>query len=344
MSLLPCQPHPAARPCLTTYVNTLADYFITLMNYTSNRLFFALLLLISLVAAVPTAAQEPPARLLGLAVELWPDYDRPAMLVLLTAELPADATLPATLTIPVPTGADIHAVASFNEAGALMSDVDYSVNGDQMTLTTPVNRFRVEYYTPYEAEGDDYSYVFEWVSALDIEQVTVVVQQPLAAVDFTIDPPASGTAAERGDNLTYYTLPPRSLAAGELFTVTVNYTVEAPVLSAPTTSAVTGDTPGTTPAAPARDFNPLWLLAGAAALALIGGAWYLGRQQGQAAGRTRKPQPARPAKSKSDLKTKKAAAPPAKPAAPARFCHNCGQRARPDDAYCRSCGVELKRN
>lgn len=325
------------------------------MNYTLKHLLFPLLLLISLVAAAPATAQEPPSHLQSLAVELWPDYDRPAMLVLLTAELPADATLPATLTIPVPAGADIHAVASFNEAGALMSDVDYSVNNGQMTLTTPANRFRVEYYTPYEADGNDYSYVYNWMSDFDVDQITVVVQQPLAAVDFRIDPPASGTAAERGDSLTYHTLPPRSVAAGEPFTVTVNYTVEAPVLSAPTTSGTTGVSDATTapPVAAAGNFNPLWLLAGAGALALIGGAWYMGRQQGQAAGRTRKPQPTRPAKAKSEPKTKKAAAPPAKsaasakpvtPAEPARFCHNCGQRAHPDDTFCRSCGAELKRN
>lgn len=315
------------------------------MTHFFNRLFITILLLTALgVAARPTAAQTTPAQLAGLAVELWPDYDRPAMLVLLTAELPADAPLPATLTIPVPAEADIHAVASFNEAGALMSDVDYSVSNDQMTLTTPANRFRVEYYAPYEADGNDYSYVFEWVSDLDVDQVTVVVQQPRAAVDFSIEPPATGVAAQRGDDLTYHTLPPRSVAAGEPFTVAVSYTVEGPVLSAPTTTGVTGDAPDATTAAPAGGFNPVWLLAGAGALALIGGAWYLGRQQGRAAAPIRKPQPARPAKPKSGSKKEKTAAPPPKPNAPARFCHNCGQRAHPDDAYCRNCGAELKRN
>ncbi len=84
------------------------------MNNTLKPLLFSLLLLVSFVAAGAVAAQEPPTHLLSLAVELWPDYDRPAMLVLLTAELPPDVTLPATLTIPVPAEADIHAVASFN--------------------------------------------------------------------------------------------------------------------------------------------------------------------------------------------------------------------------------------
>lgn len=308
-----------------------------------NRLFIIILLLTAPGAAArPAAAQTTSTQLAGLAVELWPDYDRPAMLVLLTAELPADAALPATLTIPVPAEADIHAVASFNEAGALMSDVDYTVNNGQMTLTTPANRFRVEYYAPYEADGNDYSYDFKWVSDLDVDQVTVVVQQPLAAVDFRIDPPASGVAAERGDSLTYHTLPPRPVAAGEPFVVAVTYSVEAPVLSAPTTSGVS-DAAGGAPAPSSGDFDPIWLLAGAGALALIGGAWYLGRQQGQASGRARKPQ-ASPTRAKSEPKEKKAAAPPLKPSATARFCHNCGQRAHPDDTYCRSCGAELKRN
>ena len=142
----------------------------------------------------------------------------------------------------------------------------------------------------YEADGNDYSYVYNWMSDFDVDQITVVVQQPLAAVDFRIDPPASGTAAERGDSLTYHTLPPRSVAAGEPFTVTVNYTVEAPVLSAPTTSGTTGVSDATTapPVAAAGNFNPLWLLAGAGALALIGGAWVMGWAPGHGAGPPRK--------------------------------------------------------
>jgi hypothetical protein len=78
--------------------------------------------------------------------------------------------------------------------------------------------------------------------------------------------------------------------------------------------------------------SPWWLaLVALGAVALIGGAWYLGRRQGTAA-RRRKPQPNRPPKSNSK----------AAPAA-AKYCHNCGRPAQAGDVFCRGCGTPLKK-
>ncbi len=296
-------------------------------------------LLLAFLFTVPAFAQTNINQLASLGVEIWPDYDDPSALVLLTAALPATTPLPATVTIPLPAGAEIHAVASFNQLGALMMDVDYSIENNRMTLTTPSNRFRVEYYAPYVADGNEFAYTFNWTSDLNIEQVTVVVQQPAAATAFSTEPAFVSSAAERGDGLTYHTLPSRSVGAGEPFNVRVQYTVDEPALSAPPQTAAP-TTPGiTTTAPPAGGFDPLYLLIGAGVLLLVGGAWYLGRQQAMSGGRARKPQPNRPPKSK------RAAPPTARPkqaAAGARFCHSCGQRARPTDTFCRSCGTQLK--
>lgn len=305
-------------------------------NHHAIRLITVFLLLMTFLAArLPLAAAQTEAtQLSSLAVELWPDYDRPAMLVLLTGVLPDSATLPATVTIPVPAGADVNAVARFDETGALLSDVDYTVEDGRLTLTTPANRFRVEYYAPYSTDGDSHTYTFDWTSGLDIDQVTTVVQQPIAATDFRLSPTAAGAAAERGDGLNYHTLPSRSIGSGEPFTVEVGYDVDAPVLSAPAQALPTEETAPAPAPADSDGFSPLWLLAIAGALALVGGAWYLGHRQGQSASRGRKPQPARPAKP--------AASKPAAP--PARYCHSCGRPALPEDTFCRHCGTQLKKN
>lgn len=302
-----------------------------------------MVLLVSLGVAMPIAAQSGPAQLNSLAVELWPDYDRPAMLVLLTATLPQDTPLPATLALPIPAGAEIHAVASFNATGALMSDVDYTVENGQITLTTPANRFRVEYYSPYQVEDGKYSYTFKWVSDLAIEQVTTVVQQPVAAREFRIDPAATSSAAERGDGLTYYTLPARSVSAGEPFTVTITYAADAPILSAPSQTAPAANTDTTTAATtttPAAGFDPVWLLVGAGVLALVGGAWYIGQRQGRSASRSRKPQPTRAAKPNAGDTKRTSDAPRA--SSTTKFCHNCGRQSQPGDTFCRNCGAQLK--
>jgi hypothetical protein len=305
------------------------------------RLSFALLLLVGLIVVPSAAAQTNATELTSLAVELWPDYDRPAVLVLLTGELPAGTALPATVTIPIPSDADINAVARFDDTGTLLSDVEYTTADGQMTLTTPAPSFRVEYYVPYEVAEDAYSFAFEWLADLDIEQMSFVVQEPLAATDITITPTPTGTAS-RGDGLTYHTLAARPVSAGEPVTVRVNYTVEAPLLSAPsqtlpaaTAASATAATEGGT-ATTAGGFNPLWVLAIAGGLGLLVVAWYLGQRQGRAR-RARKPQPNRPAKSKPNGDKLASGSRPV-----ARYCHQCGQPAQPQDVYCRNCGTQLK--
>jgi hypothetical protein len=298
---------------------------------------FVFITIIAVTNTPATIAQTEVTRLAELGVELWPDYDRPAVLVLLTGALPADAALPATLTIPVPPDADINAVASFSETGALMSDVDYTAENGLLTLTTPANRFRVEYYVPYTINGNEYAFTFEWASDLAIDQMMAVVQQPLAATDIRITPAPAGSA-ERGDGLTYHTLPTRAVGANEPVTIEVAYTVEAPVLSAPSQElpAATAVASPAAETAASDGISPWWLAAAAGVLLLIGGAWYLGQRQGRTASRARKPQPARPAKPGAP----KAAAPPKD--ASTRYCHNCGRAAQPGDTFCRHCGTQLK--
>lgn len=316
------------------------------LTHLSRRLATGFLLLVTIAVAAPLAtAQTTATQLASLAVELWPDYDRPSVLVLLTGTLPEDAALPATLTIPIPPGADVNAVARFDENGGLLSDVDYTIADGRLTLTTPASRFRVEYYTPYKAEGNNYTYTFDWTSDLSIDQMTAVVQQPVAATEFRVTPTPTGSTADRGDGLTYHTLPARAVGAGEPYAIDVAYSVAAPLLSAPSQTLPGATTAATsvsdTPTTASGDFNPWWLLAGVAVLALAGGAWYLGHRQGSASSRSHKPQPARPAKSKpAGPKLPETTA--TKTPAPARYCHNCGRPAQAVDTFCRYCGTQLK--
>ena len=293
------------------------------------------LLLLLLFAALPVAAQTEVTQLDTLTVELWPDYDRPAMLVILTGTLPESATLPATLTIPLPAGAEINAVARFNEVDVLVTDVEWTEADGGITLTTPGDSFHVEYYSPYVAADNEVTYGFNWTADLEIAAAAAVVQQPVAATDITIVPAPSGSVT-RADGLLYHQIDARPIAAGEPFTVDVTYTVDVPVLSAPSVSPAATTAPAAT--APATgsgllgDLSPWWLLLIPAALALLVGAWALGRRTGS--GRARKPRPTRAARPGAPR--------PSNGDSAARFCHHCGQPAQGGDVFCRKCGTRLK--
>ena len=293
-----------------------------------------LLPLLLLLAAQPVAAQTDVTQLDSLTVELWPDYDEPAMLVILTGTLPASATQPATVTIPLPAGAEVNAVARFNDVDVLVTDVEWTQGDGQMTLTTPGRSFHVEYYSPYVSADNEVSYGFAWTADLEIASAAAVVQQPVAATDITIVPAPSGSVT-RADGLLYHQIEPRPVAAGEPFTVDVTYTVDTPVLSAPSVSPAATVAPAATAAATGGgllgDLSPWWLLLIPAALALLVGAWYLGRRTG--GGRARKPRPNRSAKPSATRPNGEGAA---------RFCHQCGQPAQAGDGFCRKCGTRLK--
>ena len=110
----------------------------------------ATMLIFGLVVAIPSHAQTDTTTLDSMAVDIWPDYDQPSVLVLLTGTLPSSTSFPASVTIPVPEDANVNAVAHIDDAtGNMLTDVeaDDTVPG-QISLTTPSARFRIEYYVP----------------------------------------------------------------------------------------------------------------------------------------------------------------------------------------------------
>ncbi|MFN2223112.1 MAG: hypothetical protein ACK2UH_11195, partial [Candidatus Promineifilaceae bacterium] len=100
---------------------------------------FALLAIFGLFLVPGAQAQSPVNELAILEIELWPDFDQPELLVLLTGTLADDVPTPARVTLPLPEEASVNAVAHVNVgSGDLenVSDVDSDTPG-QLAFTTP---------------------------------------------------------------------------------------------------------------------------------------------------------------------------------------------------------------
>lgn len=291
-----------------------------------------LLLLFSLSLAAPLQAQEEVERLEQLVVDIWPDYDRAAVLVLLTGRLPAATTLPATVTIAVPQVATIHAVAAVSNENE-MFETPYTLEAGQLQFTASDQRFRVEYYVPYEADGLARSFTFNWQSALTVDDLNVSVQQPRAATTMTTDP-APDAVGSATDGLQYHDFVEQPLPAGEPFAVSVNYTLSSEQLTAPAAAAPTPAPDATSDTATAQTMNwPLFLAGSGVLLIVLALIWYVWGQRTASARSPRKPAVRR---SSTPISSRQAAG-------GARFCHNCGAEAQPEDRFCRVCGTTLKR-
>ena len=156
----------------------------------------AMLLLAALWSAHAAGvnAQANPT-LARLEIDVWPEFDRPAALVILRGEIAPDATLPApvSLRIPVSSGGPA-AVASAAAADAQLLTMPYersAVEVDFLTLTfeVPDRFFQVEFYDPLKTTGADRSYRYVWTGDLAVAgQLTVQLQEPAEATEVAVEP------------------------------------------------------------------------------------------------------------------------------------------------------------
>ncbi|UCG24128.1 MAG: zinc ribbon domain-containing protein [Chloroflexota bacterium] len=298
-----------------------------------------LLLILSLVLIPAAQAQIPVDALDTLEVELWPDFDRSAVLVLLTGTLADDVPVPATVTLPLPDDATLNAVAYVNvESGQLenVDDADSSAPG-LITFTTPAPTFRLEYYLPYALDGGRRDFTFDWTSDMAIDQVLTTVQQPAEASEFSLSP-ASDQPTTGRDGLLYHPLAARALPAGESYSVTASYNLDGDQLTADVLGAqqppVEGPLPVIGDAAPDEASGLDWPIVAIVAGGLIiiaAVAWFLYTNNQTGRKRTPRPRPVRSSKKASTSSTGQV-----------QFCHNCGQPVDAEDRFCRACGTAVK--
>jgi hypothetical protein len=305
-------------------------------------------------SALPAQAQTETLE--ELTIDIWPDYDDPSVLVLLTGQLPADTPLPTTVTVPLPADATLNAVARITTDGAMMADVDYEQQpgAEVLALTTPDPVFRVEYYVPYQATGLERDFSWAWDSPVAIASLLVSVQQPASATSISVMPaPISVTPGNNG--LQNHRLPAQTLAAGERFQIDIAYAMQSALLTVETQPTQVDLAP--LPASDGSDAGGLswWLIGGALGL-LMGmmlGAWFFLVRPGTrrstapvAAGRSRKPAPARQRITQVPAAREPVASEPtdASPtdAASVRYCHQCGEAIAVGDRFCRFCGTKLR--
>jgi hypothetical protein len=288
-----------------------------------------LLFILLFISTNLVQAQEPVPAIESLYVAFWPDYDNPSVLILMTGDLSPDTSLPAELTIPIPPGASVNAVASVNDGG--MADTQFDVTGDTLTLITDDPRFRVEFYAPYEEDGDLRVFDYTWEAGIDVGEFIAEIQQPVNASSLTTEPAAATSGVSPNDGLTYHALAPRNLPAGTPFEMSFRYEMADPGLTAGAPPPAVPDTtlPQESESSGAAGIN--WLLLGAGLVILvlaIAVTWLLATRNSGSRRSGRSNRPRKPA--------------PTTNAAKARFCHNCGAKAEKGDQFCRSCGTKLK--
>lgn len=238
-------------------------------------------------ADAATAADTPAVE--RMQVSLWPEYDRPDVLVMLNGELAPQVPLPASLSLPIPAGLKPHAVAWRDASGLKVADYTLEARGGHtlVSMKLPARAFHLEYYAPLVRTSGRRGYSFEWPGLVALADLTYEVEVPSGAGDFVVKPAATSSRVGT-DGLSYRMGDLGPVAKGQRVRIEISYQKDTDTLSAPpfasppapsTQLPSASTTPSATPPAATTapdsgaghffDNTPLWPAYVAAAL-LIG--------------------------------------------------------------------------
>jgi len=282
-------------------------------------------------------AQEQPI-IDTLNLSLWPEYDRPGLLVIYRGQFAADAPLPLPVEFRIPVQAgQPSAVAYIDEQGdPIQQEYEVQTEGDWLVITMelPARGFQLEYYLPFPstagntAETGRRSIPFTYTADYAVTGVNVDVQEPRGVTGFVIDPPAQSAAPE-GDGLTYHVATVGPLAQNDSASWTISYERTTPGLS-----LQAGPAPTASPAVTGRKGMSGWLIALAVVTMLgigAGSYWIASRSStpSRSPGLAGRPRAREGAKARA--------------AAGAMFCHQCGTQLRSGAEFCQQCGAAARK-
>ena len=304
---------------------------------------FLLFTVLTLFFIVPVAQAQGPVRLAELEVDLWPEYDKPAVLVIYHLKLAADTTLPVDVTFQIPAVAgEPHAVAVRQLDGSLFNAVyDYQVNGEwaNITITATMPEIQIEYYDPQIiTDGKSRSYTYIWPGDYAVDLMRIVVQQPLGATQMSVMPDLGSFTQVDGDPMQYYMMEVGSPKAGEAVSVGLTYSKDTEALSIENlqvqpSAPINGNTGEQSSI---LDYLP-WIIGGFGAILLAGGGvWYWQLNKAEAKSANQK----RSRRTKATIKSPEQVA--AENGGQNIYCHQCGKRAADGDRFCRTCGTKLR--
>ncbi|MGB8213890.1 MAG: zinc ribbon domain-containing protein [Anaerolineales bacterium] len=266
-----------------------------------------------------------------MSVDIWPEYDQPAVLMIYHITLVSGTALPVSLMVRIPLDAQVNAVAVVDMDGEeINTPYSIAVQGQWLALKITTNSLQVqiEYYVPLVKSGPVRHIVFNWLGDYEVDNLETNFLCPFGAENVNISfAPVYINSGQEG--LTNYRVQATNLAFGKPFSLSIDYQRQTDDLSISGLPIQAASTPG--PDTPGRlsmtNIYP-WVLGGIGVLLILFGIvginiWQRG---GQGSAVDRQYIPHRKGSESGYI-----------------YCHQCGKRAQSGDVFCRTCGTRLKK-
>ena len=284
----------------------------------------------------------------SVQISIWPEYDRPDLLVLYDLMLSSQTSLPANLQIRLPRSAGEPYALAMRGADGGLTNLSYEsrIDGDWtwLSFTTPALEVRIEYYDPViQRDGDQHSFTYTWPGDYHVRSMKIQVQQPASASTMETQISQVSTSGEASqpldmgsgrtgeDGLVYFDSLIGEIVAGNSVEISSTYQKADDLLSF-SSQPVQPSQPLTAETAGRTNLTGLipWILGTLGLLLIAGGAfWYW--QSGHdisLAEKKHRPRRREPPIAQSESSE--------------IYCHQCGKRAGANDIYCRVCGTKLR--
>ncbi len=295
-----------------------------LADFMSRMMMVVLALILLPALAAGQSSRSTPMvnpRLASLQIEIWPEYDRPAALVILRGELAADVALPVavSLRIAAASGGPTAVAASSGPGAGLVNLKHERKNADDfitVSFEATQRLFHIEFYEPLATAKPERSYTYVWLGDFAVDRLNVILQEPAGALFVTALPGLDATTTGQ-NGLRYRSSELGAQKAGTQLPIKISYTKSDPRTSEQILQPKAPDVLPAPATAPAGQSPRWWALVFAIAAALVIAAWaaYLWWRIRR---KTSAPQPGG-----------------------AGFCSKCGTRSGAGDRFCSKCGLPL---
>jgi len=288
------------------------------------------------------AAHAPQAvALSSLEVDLWPEYDRPGVLVIYRATLAPGVDLPGVVELRIPAAAGApNAVAERRADGRLVSlTYGREVEGEwaKLTFTASFPVVQIEYYDPrLERDGAERSFTFTYAGDHQVGGISFSVQQPDLAQELNIIP-ASTRVAVGADGLTYHSLALPGIDAGEVVELQLVYEKVSDQLSVETMIRAAPSAP---PSAAAGGAGPAPVIVAVAIVVVAAaiGLFLVRRRSARAPAAAGMGAGSKGPRANTSVRSSAGSEEPPRTAG---FCTACGAAAGSGDRFCHACGARL---
>ncbi len=305
---------------------------------------YFLLVCVLFLGLAGVAHAQNTAKLDSLIIQIWPEFDQPAALVIYDFRLASDTTLPAKVTFRIPKDVKFNAVAK--DTGSGLVNVAYdapTIAGDWQLITFSVedlSTYRIEYYAQLERSGDKRSFHYIWAGDFAVANLSVQVQVPVGATDMQTSPKLA-SIAPGGDGFIYHSDTQTNLPAGQEYELDISYNKADDTLSAtsinpqPSGGSLDQNIGGQSSFS---SYLP-WILGVVGIILIFGGVvwyWQTGKASNSSApARSRRRRARAQSEDDDDDEEQEDGQ---------IYCPQCGKRAQPSDRFCRACGTKIRRS